>query len=168
MTRVLCIDPGQAQSALLGYDTEKREILYVEISSNATVQEFLSEAGVALNHFTGNRLWNHLIIESIACYGMPVGEEVFATAMAIGDFRTIWGGDYTLMPRTTVKAYLCNSSRAKDSNVRQVLIDKFGPGKQKAIGLKASPGPLFGLKSHLWSALALAVTFAETEEGKNK
>ena len=32
-------------------------------------------------------------------------------------------------------------------------------GKDKAIGSKREPGPLYGFKADLWSALALAVTF---------
>lgn len=166
MTRILCIDPGPDQSALLGYSTQMRRILYAEILSNKDVMELIDEGGRECCTVTGGTGWmyRHLIIESIVCFGLPVGAEVFHTAYAIGDFRTNWGGPYTLMPRTTVKAYLCNSSRAKDSNVRQVLIDRFGPGKEKAIGKKSCPGPLYGLKSHLWSALALAVTWSETEK----
>ncbi len=170
MTRIVCIDPGPEQSALLGYDTEKREVLYAEIIENAAVMKELfhpsreSKTGITGGNFIWPHQWfSHLIIESLACFGMPVGSEIFETAYAIGDFRTIWGGDVTLMPRTTVKAHLCNSSRAKDANVRQVLIDRFGPGKELAIGKKSAPGPLFGIVSHSWSALALAVTYSETE-----
>ncbi len=154
MTRLLAVDPGPTQSALLGYDTKNREILFSTIRPNA-------EALGVLQFKQG--LCDHLIIESLACYGMPVGAEVFETAYAIGDFRTSWRGDVTLMPRTTVKAHLCNSSKAKDANVRQALIDRFGPGKELAIGKKSAPGPLFGIVSHSWSALALAVTYSETE-----
>ena len=60
--------------------------------------------------------------------------------------------------------HLTNSARAKDANVRQALLDKFGPGKEKAVGKKATPGPLDGLTGDCWSALGVAVTAAETEQ----
>jgi hypothetical protein len=47
--------------------------------------------------------------------------------------------------------------RAKDANIRQALIDRFG-----AVGTKKMPGPLFGVSSHYWAALAVAVYAAET------
>ena len=34
-------------------------------------------------------------------------------------------------------------------------------GKGTAVGLKASPGPLYGFKADLWAALAVAVTVAD-------
>ena len=47
--------------------------------------------------------------------------------------------------------------RAKDSNIRQALLDLYGGDKRKAIGIKAEPGPLYGIKSHMWAALGVAV-----------
>ena len=67
--------------------------------------------------------------------------------------------------RKDVKLHLCGSPRAKDSNIRQALIDRFGPGKEKAIGLKKTPGPLYGVKSHVWAALAVAVTHLDGADG---
>jgi hypothetical protein len=60
--------------------------------------------------------------------------------------------------RATVKAHLCRSAKAKDSNVRQALIDLFG-GKENAIGTKKTPGPLYGISGDVWAALAVAVTW---------
>ena len=108
-----------------------------------------------------------LVIEMVQSYGMAVGIEVFRTCVWIGRFEEAWlagGKSLTEINRGTIKLHLCGSMRAKDANVRQALIDCFGPGKAAAIGVKASPGPLYGLKSDLWSALAVAVTYAETVE----
>jgi hypothetical protein len=109
-----------------------------------------------------------VVLEKLECYGMPVGAAVFETAYVIGrilqlaedadDVRCV------LMPRREVKLHLCGSARAKDANVRQALLDRFG-GDQ-AIGKKKSPGPLYGVKSHAWSALALAMTFVERQAGQ--
>jgi len=55
--------------------------------------------------------------------------------------------------RKEVKIYLCGSMKAKDPNIRQALIDRLGDP-----GTKKNPGPTYGVKSHAWSALAVAVT----------
>lgn len=101
-----------------------------------------------------------LAIEMIASYGMPVGREVFETCVWIGRFIEAWGGPYTLVYRKDVKLHLCGQPRAKDSNIRQALIDRYG-GKDRAVGKKATPGPLYGVSADVWSALAIAVTFAD-------
>jgi hypothetical protein len=97
-------------------------------------------------------------IEMVASYGMPVGREVFETVRWIGRFQQAWRDPETVrfVYRKDVKLHLCGSARAKDANIRQALIDKLGP-----VGTKAVPGPLYGVKSHIWSALAVAVTALE-------
>ena len=91
----------------------------------------------------------------IACYGMAVGAEVFQTCLWIGRFLDRWRSEWNthLVPRLMVKMHLCHSARAKDANVRQALIDRFG-----AVGTKRAPGRLYGVSSHCWAALGVAVT----------
>jgi hypothetical protein len=99
------------------------------------------------------------VIEQVASYGMPVGSEVFETVYWSGRFAEAYGaGRVHRVPRLQIKLHLCHDSRAKDGNIRQALVDKFG-GKDKAIGKKASPGPLYGVSGDVWAALALAVTW---------
>lgn len=43
------------------------------------------------------------------------------------------------IPRLKVKVHLCHDSRAKDANIRQAILDRFG-GKAVAIGSKRQPG----------------------------
>jgi hypothetical protein len=91
-----------------------------------------------------------LAVEMIASYGMAVGRKIFDTCLWIGRFIEAWlahGGAYRLIYRRQVKLHLCESVRANDSNIRAALIDRFGPGKDKAVCRKAAPGPLFGLKA---------------------
>lgn len=109
-----------------------------------------------------------LVIEQVESYGMPVGREVFETVFWSGRFAQAWaarGGVWTRMPRRAVKMALCGSPRATDATIRKALVDRFGPGKDRAIGRKASPGPLYGIKSDMWQALALAVTYLEAQTG---
>jgi hypothetical protein len=96
-----------------------------------------------------------LAIEMIASYGMPVGREVFETCVWIGRFMQAWPDPNAvlLVTRGEVKLQLCGTPRAKDPNVRQALLDLLGPQ-----GTKKAPGPTYGVKSHAWSALGVAVT----------
>src|SRR5689334_20143266 len=73
-------------------------------------------------------------IEMIAAMGMAVGAEVFETCLWIGRFIELLGpARVTLIKRHEVKMHLCANSRAKDANIRQALIDRFGPGSERAI-----------------------------------
>ncbi len=102
-----------------------------------------------------------LACEGIASYGMAVGKEVFDTCRWIGRFEEAWkfrGGNFHLVYRKDVKLFHCETSRANDANIRAALLDRFGPGREIAVGSKRSPGPLFGIKGDEWSALAVALT----------
>jgi hypothetical protein len=161
--RLLAIDPGPVESAWVHYDTDTG---YIEAWAKESNEEVLDtiDAGA-----------DRLAVEMIASYGMPVGAETFGTCVWIGRYVERWSGpgwtcsDYPpadLVFRREVKLHLCQSARAKDGNVRQALIDRYGPGKDLAIGKKATPGPLYGLAGDGWAALAVAVTVADGLESK--
>ena len=106
-----------------------------------------------------------LAIEMIASYGMAVGREVFETCVWIGRFQQAWHEPEKVQKvyRKDVKLHLCGTTKAKDSNIRQALIDLFaatGGGKTPQIGTKGQPGPLYGISSHAWPALAVAITWS--------
>ena len=93
----------------------------------------------------------------VASYGMAVGKEVFETVRWVGRFQQAWRDPdaVRLVYRKDVKLHLCGSPRAKDTNIRQALIDLLGPR-----GTKKNPGPTYGVSSHAWAALGVAVTAA--------
>jgi hypothetical protein len=99
-----------------------------------------------------------LAVEMVASYGMPVGREVFETCVWIGRFVECWRAEHTFVYRKDVKMTLCGNMRARDANIRAALLDKYGPGRGKAIGTKAAPGPLYGFAGDQWSALAVGLT----------
>ena len=66
------------------------------------------------------------------------------------------------IPRRAVKLHLCRTSTAKDTNIRQAIIDLYG-GPITAIGNKKNPGPLYGIHKDMWAALALALTWRDGE-----
>ena len=135
---LLAIDPGPKQSA---YAMRIGEDLTAEILPNEEMIEFIYQSK------------SHVVIEMIASYGMPCGQEIFETVIWIGRFLEANGEKRTrLVYRKEIKIYFCNSMRAKDSNIRQALIDRFGhPGTKK------NPGLLYGFKADMWSALAILV-----------
>jgi hypothetical protein len=107
--------------------------------------------------------WPHaLAIEMIASYGMSVGREVFETCVWIGRYQQAYQYPATvkLVYRRDVKLHLCGTSKAKDTNIRQAILDLYprtGGGKTPQIGTSKLPGPLYGVSSHAWSALAVAI-----------
>ena len=114
-------------------------------------------------------LGDALAIEMIASYGMPVGREVFQTCVWIGRFQQAWQAPelVRLVYRRDVKLHLCGTSRAKDANIRQALLDLFprtGGGATPQVGTKGQPGPLYGVSSHAWPALGVAVTVCGIRE----
>lgn len=148
---VIALDPGPEQTAFVEFDGEKP--IAFGIFSNAAM----------LSRLTTSKA-THFACEGIACYGMPVGRETFETCIWIGRFWQAFGS-CNLVYRSEVKSHLCRSMKAKDPMIRQALLDRFGPGKEKAIGTKKAKGPLYGVSSHVWSALAVAVTFQDCRLG---
>lgn len=152
---ILAIDPGTTLSAYVVYDGERIiEKGHVENDEMLSIVERLS------NDYGVTRL----AVEMVACYGMAVGREVFETCVWIGRFIEAWRRDYSYVYRKDVKMHLCNSTRAKDANVRQALLDRFGRTRQEAVGTKKAPGPLYGVAKDIWAALGVAVTFSEDEK----
>lgn len=148
---ILAIDPGTEESGWCLLQDGKVEAAGV-FSNDEIIDELDAHAGPG---------GPELAIEMVASYGMPVGREVFETVVWIGRFCERWHSYRGALPRLVfrrdVKLHLCGNARAKDPNIRQALIDKLGPA-----GTKKAPGPTYGVKSHAWAALAVAVTAAET------
>jgi hypothetical protein len=146
---VLAIDPGPVESAWLVYDPGR-----------PGPQDFAKESNGTVLARVRNRAFpvevGHLAVEMIASYGMAVGKEVFETCVMIGRYVEAWDGVFSFVYRRDVKLHICGSARATDSNIRAALIDKFG-----AQGSKKNPGVTYGLARDTWSALAIAVTYAE-------
>ena len=149
MSVILSIDPGTVQSGWCLFGAGRA--LQSGVSPNKEILIRLSRCVVS-----------GLAIEMVASYGMPVGREIFETCVWIGRFQQAWPKPegVRLIYRRDVKLYLCGSARAKDSNIRQALLDKYGP-----VGTKKQPGPLYGVSSHAWAALAVAATATATADG---
>ncbi len=156
---IIAIDPGTDESACVVYSTPIPVVTHRVIAKNEDLIKWLRKRLPTIHHV--------LAVEWITSYGQIVGREIFETCAWVGRFEEAFPGPAYRVARRDVKLHLCNSVRAKDSNIRQALLDRFGGSRKAALGTKAKPGPLYGFKTHLWSALGVAVTYAETiaEEG---
>ena len=149
--QLVAIDPGSEQSAFVAFDHAGGLCRHGKLANDEMLRQLAREQADGDATTT-------LAIEMIASYGMAVGREVFETCVWIGRFVQAWPGPCVRVYRRDVKLHLCADSRAKDSNIRQAIIDRYGPGKGRAIGTKKQPGPLYGVTSDVWSALAVGVT----------
>lgn len=152
---ILAIDPGPTASAFVAYNSATGGIRNAGKVSNDELLSMLRD-GVAQDV-------SHCVIEKVESFGMAVGAEIFETVYWSGRFAEATHPiPVHRIGRKAIKLHLCGSMRAKDPNIRQALIDRYG-GKEAAIGRKASPGPLYGISGDMWSALAVAVTWWERD-----
>jgi hypothetical protein len=143
---VLAIDPGTRESGFVVFDG--RRVLQPGIFANALMLQAVAEGrGLKVEP-------DILAIEKVEAMGMAVGAEVFETVHWSGRFLQAWRDPDAVLriTRRQVKLGLCGSMRAKDANIRQALIDMLG-----APGTKQRRGATYGVTSHAWAALAVAV-----------
>ena len=143
---ILALDPGTTHTAFVQLDQQR--IVDHGHLPNAEIRQILI-----------GREYDRVACEMIASYGMAVGASTFETCVWIGRFIEVARVDVELIFRKDIKLFLCGTMRAKDANIRQALIDKIGPQ-----GTKAQPGPTYGIKSHSWAALAVAVFAANNNK----
>lgn len=145
MSNIFAIDPGNVKSAYVVVDDNLKP-LYFGIVENVELLEIIT-----------NFKNCDYAIEMIASYGMPVGKEVFETCLWIGRFYqviSIFDKTPTFIYRIDEKMAICHNTRARDSNIRQALIDRFG-----VVGTKKNKGWFYGFKKDIWQAYAVAVTY---------
>ncbi len=151
---ILGLDPGPLRSGYVLFDEHTQNIAEFGVQENGIM---------LLNIVNYSQLEDtSCAIEMVASYGMPVGAEVFDTVLWTGRFVQKWNDwgnkPARLVYRKDVKLHLCGQTKGvNDGVIRQRLIDLLG-----APGTKKNKGPTYGLNSHMWPALACAITAAET------
>lgn len=164
MNKIIGVDPGPVESALVIWDSDAKKILVAFKDTNDKILSYLKLVCA-----------DFCVIEMVQSFGLSVGKEVFETVYFIGRYAEAWDqakinpgilpDDYEFHPaeriyRSDVKMHLCHSMRAKDSNIRQALIDRLGKP-----GTKKQSGATYGIAGDLWSALAVAVVWADKKGG---
>lgn len=158
MPTLLAIDPGCAESGWVLIDVDTRRPLAHGKHPNDELRHAVRRRALGRA--------DRAVVEMVASYGMAVGAEVFETCVWIGRYLEVLGGrgvPTELVKRQPVKVHHCHSSKAKDSNVRQALVDRFAAGQlNHGKGTKAAPGWFHGFAADVWAAYALAVYAADT------
>ena len=157
---VFAIDPGNVQSAYCMMN-DKYELIEFAKAENDTVLEKVYQA-----RDTGA---SKVVIERVASYGMAVGREVFETCEWIGRFTEASTSPVEYIYRKDEKVYLCNDLRAKDSNIRQALIDRFAKFDFKnGRGTKKEPDFFYGVSNDIWAAIAVGVTWLDMKQNEER
>ena len=153
---VFAIDPGNVESGwcLIEKETFKPLAFAKEVNEKVLLR-------------CASMPFDLACVEMIASYGMAVGKEVFETCKWIGRFeekiKQATDRYPTLIYRRDEKLHICGDIRAKDSNIRQALIDRFATHDFKnGKGTKKDPDFFYGFKSDIWQSFSVAVTFVET------
>lgn len=167
--RIMTIDPGTTESAYARMSITNG---FIDLGHTAKIE----------NERLVNRInADALVIEMIKSYGNAMGDTTIETCVWIGRFIQTFktlnpGGKLFLIPRKTIVTELCKNPKAKDSNVRQAVIDYFraftsddllGAGKEPMIGTNKKPGPLYEVSKDMWSAIAVGIAWHEIEKRKH-
>lgn len=165
---IFAIDPGNEYSAYVLLDEYLKPIIKGKIDNVLllnSIPDILEEYPVS-----------DIAIEMVASYGMAVGKTVFDTCVWIGRFYQMFvslnngkhlGIQLQFVYRKDEKMCICGNMKAKDSNIRQGLIDRFAKHDFKnGKGTKANPDWFFGFKADIWAAYAVAVTYHDLKKAE--
>mgnify|MGYP000285633705 FL=1 len=151
---VLGIDPGPTHCGVVIYDTEARRV------KQSYKDKTVLAALLQIEHRASARMIDLVAIERVQSYGIA-GASLLRTAEVGGmlhycamreEVKVVW-----LYRREVLRGLDVTGKGNRDSLVRQRLIEIHGGDRASAVGTKAKPGPLYGVASHAWSALAVAV-----------
>jgi hypothetical protein len=150
---IMGIDPGTEQSAMVVWNNEI-VINHIQCSNIDFLQ--------AMRNGTGKSV-NHVVIEDVAFYGKVLNKSTFDTLKLIGRIQEIFPDKHSLVYFPDIAYHFCNSRRGVNTaQINKVLISRFGEK-----GTKKNPGILYGIKEHEWSALAVAVYYADKIKEKS-
>ena len=153
---VLAIDPGNIESAYVLMDEHYKPIEFGKIKNEDLLKKYMTEVPFPI--------YDKCVIEMVASYGMAVGKEVFETCVWVGRFLQASEVETKLIYRKDVKMNLCGQTRAKDSNIRQALIDRFAQHDLKnGKGTKKNPDWFYGFKADIWQSYACGVTYLDSQ-----
>jgi len=151
MSTILGIDPGPTRSAI------------VELTDGAVTCRDDQSNDWVLGYLRAVLTSTRVAIENIEPrYGVPVGWETLDTARWVGRFQqAATPADVTLLKRSDILRHFGIAPKANaDSGIRACLMDRFGGAASVRKG-----GPLYGIVTHRWAALSVAVCYQETHTG---
>ena len=157
--RILAIDAGTTESgyAIMQFSKNDIQLIAFGKTSNAHLLQIVKSDS-----------YDNMVYEQFQSFGMAVGE---STIEAI-----IWNGRFLQAAidnkkpvyrvyRKEEKLWLCHSLKARDTNIRQALIDRYAKiDKKNGKGTKKEPDVFYGVTKDVWSAIAVGVTWKEKLE----
>ena len=158
---ILAFDPGNEYTAYCLIDDDRRPVEFGKVPNK--------DALVYVYHHAGDTRIEAVVIEMVASYGMAVGKSVFETCVMIG--RLTEAAEMSYFPvdyicRIEEKTTICHDSKAKDSNIRQALIDRFAQHDLKnGKGTKKNPDWFYGFAKDEWAAYAVGTTWLDKKQG---
>lgn len=151
--KVLGIDPGPEVCGWCIYHTSTQQVEQAAVMPTQDVLDWFKLPHRFL-------LLDVVAIERVQSYGIA-GASLLRTAEVCG---RIWQASEQaglpvrlLYRRQVLQALDVTGKGNRDSLVRQRLIEMHGGTRKAAVGLKSNPGPLHGVASHAWQALAVGI-----------
>lgn len=153
---ILGIDPGPTHCGFVLYDSTAQRVL------ESHKQLDIVEAITGIDIYAGRV--DLVAIEMVQSYGIA-GASLLQTARSVGRLEQAATGlrlpTRLVYRREVLRALDVTGKGNRDSLVRQRLIEMHGGERRAAMGTKKAPGPLYGVSSHAWAALAVAVAAQE-------
>ena len=151
--KILAIDAGNTYSGVAIVELPEFRLVWFDKLPNEEIYDRIKNYNI-----------DEVALEMVACYGMPVGRDVFETCVWIGRFiEQLKDKKISYVYRKDEKMCLCGSLKAKDSNIRQALINRYAKHDFKTgKGTKKNPDVFYGVANDVWQAIAVAVTHYES------
>lgn len=155
---ILAFDPGDEFTAYCLIDDDRRPVEHGKVENSEALAYLYQMA-------QREKKPDAIVIEMVASYGMAVGKSVFETCVMIGrltEAASIIGIVSDYIYRMEEKVTICHDSKAKDSNIRQALIDRFSQHDLKnGKGTKKDPDWFYGFAKDEWAAYAVGTTWLD-------
>ena len=152
---ILALDVGTEQSGYCLMNSETYAPLEFGKIDNCQLLERIVMMG----------LYDVLVYEEFQSYGMPVGKSTITSITWNGRFiQAAWDRKIPFVPiyRVEEKINLCGTTKAKDANLRQAMIDRFAKFDFKnGKGTKDNRDWFYGFSKDAWSAAIIGVTFID-------
>lgn len=150
--RILAIDPGNTESGVAIVQMPDFRLEWFAKLKNEDVVKVATRYN-----------FDEVAIEMVACYGMPVGKDIFETCLWIGRFiEQLKEHKISFVYRKEEKIHLCGSMKAKDANIKQSLVNRYAKHDFKSgKGTKKEPDTFYGVSKDVWQAIAVGVTHFE-------
>lgn len=164
--RILGIDPGPEYGAVIVHECARgnRTVEWVEGKCVLDLGRVIDRADSVGAPFDA------LVIESIAPAGLPLGHDLLKAIRL--EERMVFAAEMRHLEvhrikRREVKLHLLGKAAGTDAQVNAALraawCARLDCDEKQLRGTKKSPGPLYGVTSHAWPALACVETFLDRQ-----